>query len=340
MHAERPRDDARPRAPRRSAMSERERTPSSASRPASAGPSVRRLVSAAPSALPTLTAPAAARPALPARRAARRVGRGARSVGPHAVAAASARSRSSCVESRSYCSAIRCANAAVLDRDVELVVAHPAREVEVGRADARPEAVGDRASSRAASCRSTRTRARRRRAAAVAGARHRRQRRDVARARHQQAHVDAVARGRGERLHIRAGADEIRVGEPQVASRDRRDRQVEPIGARPVGHARDHAQRDVAGLGDLRADRRGSSGSSVSPATSQTCANARCSSATAGPSTSMPVSRHGSSRCFGIAEPLLADAQARHEADAAVDGDRLAVVAREPRERAREAAAG
>jgi hypothetical protein len=75
----------------------------------------------------------------------------------------------------------------------------------------------------------------------------------------------------------------------------------------------------------------------VSPATSHTIANARCSAGDAlAFDRDSGVSRHGSRTPLGVAEPQVADAQSGDEADAIVDRDGLAVVAREPRERARE----
>ena len=60
-------------------------------------------------------------------------------------------------------------------------------------------------------------------------------------------------------------------------------------------------------------------------------------SATAGPRTSTPVSRHGSRCRARIADPHLADAQPGHERNRAIHGDHLAMVATDPAERAVEA---
>ena len=89
---------------------------------------------------------------------------------------------------------------------------------------------------------------------------------------------------------------------------------------------------DAAGM--MRCRRRiGSSDGSGSPAAAQASANALSMSATAGPRTSSPVSRQGSSPRAGSPTHALADAQARHERDGAVDGDHLAVIAAQPAER-------
>jgi hypothetical protein len=108
-----------------------------ASSPDSAAPTCGRFVSAAPNALPMLTAPAATRPgaALPAPVARR--GRAALG-GTYAVAAR----EHDLGGAREVLFILRCHDRAefpVLDRDVELVVAHPARDVEIGRTDARPQ---------------------------------------------------------------------------------------------------------------------------------------------------------------------------------------------------------
>ena len=185
------------------------------SSPDSAAPSTRRFVSAAPSALPTLTAPAATRPALPDRaRAHRRLRPGFR--GPHAIAVRQhdlGRPREVALVLRHH----RFADAPVLDRDVELVVAHPARDVEIGRADARPERVGNgglRVQHRPVPLEDAHARVEQ---WPIPGARDRRQRRDVARTRHEQPHVDTVASGGRERLHVGRGADEVRVAQPELA---------------------------------------------------------------------------------------------------------------------------
>ena len=289
--------------------------PTLASNPDSAAPRARRFVSAAPSALPTLTAPAATRPALP-ERARRAAGSALRSLRPHAIAVRQhdlGRVREVDLVLRRH----RFAEAAILDRDVELVVAHPARDIEVGRADARPEARRRPRSSRAASFRSTRRRGRRRRAAAdsrrarSATAPECRSRREPAGARRPRRGPRRQAPARRptcrRNRHRRATGGAGRA----MRSRDRVDRCRSSLGApattrRRTSPARRRHCGRVRPASPAAARRR-------TPATPS--ANARVSSATAGPRISTPVSRHGSIRRVGIAQPLRADAQAGDEAD-------------------------
>ena len=74
-----------------------------------------------------------------------------------------------------------------------------------------------------------------------------------------------------------------------------------------------------------------SSAGSGGPMTAQTSPNSACTSATAGPRISTPVSRHGATPLR--ADPGVAHAQARDVSHATVDDEHLAVVARQPRQR-------
>ena len=115
--------------------------------------------------------------------------------------------------------------------DVELPVGRPAREVEIGGADARPAPVrhgGLGVQHRAVPLEDADAGLEQR---AVARAHDRLQRRHVARAGHEQAHVHAVPRRLAQRLHIGRGGDEIGVGEPELALRRRGDELVDPVGA-------------------------------------------------------------------------------------------------------------
>src|SRR6185312_7009330 len=71
-------------------------------------------------------------------------------------------------------------------------------------------------------------------------------------------------------------------------------------------------------------------GGSSAPVSAQLCANAACISATAGPRSATPVSRHGAPR---VAQPFRADAHAGEKALRAIHHQQLAVVAADPAER-------
>ena len=170
-------------------------------------------------------------------------------------------------------------------------------------------------------------------------ARQRRQRRNVARPRNQQPDVDTVARRRSERLDVRRGADEVRVGQPQMPARERRDREIEPVGSRCARCTRDHAQPRVA----LRARSRPLD---VMRFVAQRAAAAREPDLR---ERLLDLGHRGPADLdAGVAPRLHALAADRRssasltqspddERDAAVDRDRLAVIAREPAERAVEA---
>ncbi len=237
----------------RAAMTARARivAPIFASKPDSAESRTRRPVSAAPSALPTLTAPCRGAPGA-ARHRAPRHARGLRAFNtPDTISAGKddlGRAHEIGFELRSH----PLCELRVLDRDIELVIAHPTRDVEIGRSDPRPEPVGDRALRMqhrsvpfedAHACLQQRS---------VARAGERRQRRNVACSGDKQPNVDPVARRRRQSLHVRGGADKIGVSQPQLPSREGRNGQIEPIGPGCVRSARDHAQARVA----LRSDGR------------------------------------------------------------------------------------
>ena len=123
----------------------------------------------------------------------------------------------------------------VLDDDVELAIADPARDVQVRRSDARPAAVGDRRLrmqhgpvplEHADAALEQRP---------VPGTGDRPQRGNVGRPWHEQSHVHAVGRRRPQRLHVGRRACVIRVGEPQRFLRHRRD---ELIHAQQAGRVR------------------------------------------------------------------------------------------------------
>ena len=129
----------------------------------------------------------------------------------------------------------------------------------------------------------------------VAGARQRRQRRNVTRARDEQPHVDAVARGRCQCLHVSRRAHEVGVGQPEVTSRERCNREIQPIGSRRTRRAGDHAHARVVPA--PRSPKRGRNVVAQWPAPRRPArpgAKACAISATAGPRISTPVSRHGS----------------------------------------------
>ena len=203
----------------------------------------------------------------------------------------------------------------VLDDDVELAIADPARDVQVRRVRRAPSGRRRPPSSRAAWSRSTRTRGCRPRAAA--GSRRARSARssgNVGRSGHEQPHVDAVGRGRPQRLHVGASSRRNRrrsataFAAPSPRRADPREAGRPCSACRRRHAARPLRQRDGAALA------RSSSGSG-SPAAAHESANASSRSATAGPRISMPVSRHGSTPRAGSPTQRLSDAQPGHEAD-------------------------
>jgi hypothetical protein len=225
---------------------------------------------------------------------------------------------------------------AVFDRDVEFEVAKPARDVQIGRADTRPAAVGDgglRVQHRAVPFEYADTRFEQR---PVARARQCVEQRQIARAGNQQPDVHAVEGCRAQRLHVRSEADEVGVGQPQSLPRHRRDQLVEAVKAGGVRHGGEHPQRRVARLGNLlglrqllrgerRADRRPHLGKRLLDA------------GDAGSAHLDPGVAPRRDPLRGIAEPFAAHAQTCNEADAAVHREHLAMIAREPSQGAGEA---
>ena len=222
----------------------------------------------------------------------------------------------------------------VLDGHVQLVVGPEAGDVQVGRAHARPAIVGDRAlgvQHAAVPLEHPHARFQQR---PVAGAGQRPQHRDVAGPGDQQAHVHAIAGGRTQRLHVGGDAHEVGVGQPQPLAAPAR-RSADPVGTGPPGWAWWPPPAPARRPPGRSAWAWASSSSGMgAPVLAQTRANASSRSATDGPRISMPVSRQGSMPASGIAQPAGADTQAADEADLAVDGDGLAVIARHPAERA------
>ena len=216
----------------------------------------RRGESAAPSALPSRSAPAAARPgAADRRRACAEPRRRPRRAHAGALAQHDLRGARQVLE---VLLLHRAREGFVLDHDVQLAVADPARDVQVGRAHARPAAVGDRGLrvhhrpvplEDAHAGLEQRRGSRRARAACTT-------RMSLPRPGHEQAHVDAVLRRRAQRLHVGAWCRRSR-RRSATACGARAPPRAGRGGSRPVvpGVAGHDAQRDVARRGAERSSR-------------------------------------------------------------------------------------
>jgi len=107
---------------------------------------------------------------------------------------------------------------------------------------------------------------------------------------------------RAQRLHVRRRASVVRVREPEVAARQRRDQLIDAEQARRIRHGRNDAQRNVVTGIRLGARTLGTGGvgdrlaivAERFPGRSPGIGKGASMSATAGPRTSTPVSRHGS----------------------------------------------
>ena len=220
----------------------------------------------------------------------------------------------------------------VLDDDVELTVAHPAGDVEIRRADARPSSVRDGrlgVQHRAVPLEDPHAGLEER---PIARAREGSQDRNVRRARNEQPDVHAVPRGRSQRLHVQRRArrnmrrSSTTCGGPSPQRADRREtcppcteRSPQRAAARlPAGRCR-------SGIGS-------SDGSGV--------AGGRPGFRKRTLDVGHGRPAHHESRCRArdrarvrIADPHLADAKTGHERDGAVDGDHLAVIPTHPSER-------
>ena len=217
----------------------------------------------------------------------------------------------------------------VLDGDVDFAIAQPARDVEIARADARPVRIGDRG-----------LRVQHRAVPfeylhagfeqwTIAGARHLRDESQIARSRHEQPHVDAVARCRAQRLHVGRNADEVGIGEPQGFARHRSDEEIRAVYAGSLRRRRDHAQA-------RRTDRRRHRDVDVERcAELRPAVRERAGDVGAGRSADRDARvAPGREAALCIAEPFLRKADAGDEADVAVDDEQFAMVAADPAERA------
>lgn len=140
-------------------------------------------------------------------------------------------------------------------------------------------------------------------------------------------------------LDVCGGADEVRVGQPQVLPCKAGDDEVEAVSARLVRLAGNHANPDVPGphtgaVGYSRnfGQRRATAGPPHIGERSNQFADCGTAQLDAGVAPRLE-------RAARVSAPLGADAQATHETDRAVDDDRLPVVAREPLQWTREAGA-
>ena len=222
----------------------------------------------------------------------------------------------------------------VLDHHVELAVADPAREVEVGRAHAGPARVGHRrlrvqhgpvpledADSGFEQ-------------GSVAGPRDRLHEGDVAApARHQQADVDTVARRRAERLHVGARARVVGVGQPEGLAGEGRDQGVEPEEARGARGGGDHAQSDLALSARVRSAGRSSSAAEAGRRRPRCRRRPEPRPPPPGPEAPRPCRARGRDPAPGSPSHMLADTQARDEGHAAVHHHALPVVAAQPAQR-------
>ena len=219
----------------------------------------------------------------------------------------------------------------VFDHRVELAIAEPARDVQVGRADTRPARVGH-CGLRMQHC-----------SVPLEHAHARFDQRTVARARkwlhehhvgrvgHQQSHVDAVLGRRAQALDVRGRSGVVRVGQPQPLSCKRGDQLVEAEHASGSRGARDDAQCGISRRRDRIHDALlgGKRRSGQRPDLGERGFNlgdCRPADLDAGVAPRLDV-------LFRNALPSPADAHARDEADRAVDREHLAMVARQPRER-------
>ena len=148
--------------------------------------------------------------------------------------------------SRSNIACICGAELLVLDRDVELPVAEPARDVEVRSSRRAPTCRRRLRSWRGPSTRSTRRCGRRRRAARGSRSGSSRRRRTRRRCRARACGRRRRPRGGDQRADVRRHADEVRVGDPQRFARHRRDQLIELEHAGGRRHRRDDAQRDTS----------------------------------------------------------------------------------------------
>ena len=224
-----------------------------------------------------------------------------------------------------------CATPSVFDRDVELVVADPARQIEIGRSHARPAPVRHRrlrVQHRAVPFEHPYAAFQKR---AVTGPRHARYDREVARAGNEEPHVDAVARRRAQRLHVRRDAEEIRIREPQRARRHCGNELIEPVKTREVRERREHTQRNVSGRSHVR--RRRQVRGRERRSRHRPHLRERFLEIRDGRSLHFdPRIAPGFDAARRVSDPFSAHAQSAYITDGAVDRDQLAVIAREPAE--------
>ena len=219
--------------------------------------------------------------------------------------------------SSTYISSIACAELLVLHHHVQLPVADPARGVQVGGADPGPARVGHRGlrvQHGAVPLEDADAAVQQRAVPGPGDGLHERE--VAAAAGDQQPDVDPVPRRRPQRLHVVGRSRVVGVGEPERAAGERGDQGVEPIeaaGARRWWPRRATRRRPARRSRPAAAT---SSPGSVSPQAAQVSANARATSATAGPRISTPVSRQPARPRSGQPSQALPDAEARHEGHA------------------------
>ena len=163
----------------------------------------------------------------------------------------------------------------------------------------------------------------------VTGLRYRSHDRQIAGTRHQQAHVDAVARRCDQRLHVRRDADEVRIGQPQRTLRHRSDQLIEAEDACGVRLRCDDADIDVACRRRILQPQMAQRWAKLLPDVGECLLEFQQGRAAHSDRAVAPYRR----LVRGLAEPLGADAQAAKESDRAIGQQQLAVIAIEPSER-------